>query len=62
MKFQIILESTDKKKSLMADDDFEELIRRSLKLAGFKLIGARSLDGIQARVWEPARREKDLLD
>ncbi len=62
MKFQIILESTNKKLATMIDDDFETLVRRSLKLTGFKIVGARSLDGIQARTWEPARREKDPLE
>jgi hypothetical protein len=60
MKFQIVLESTNKKNATMADDEFEKIVRRSLKLPGFKLAGARSLDGIQARIWEPTRRiEKD---
>ncbi len=58
MKFQIILEATNKNLASMTDDDFETLVRRSLKLIGFKIIGARSLGGIQARTWEPARREK----
>lgn len=72
MKFQIILETGDKKKAAMPDDEFEKLMRRSMKIPGFKLIGARSLEGIQARVWEPAnaklpepgrrRMEKDPLE
>lgn len=62
MKFQIILETTDKKKATMADDQFEKMLRQSVKLPGFKIIGARSLDGIQAKTWEPSRREKDLLE
>ncbi len=62
MKFQIIVESTDKKMSRTPDDDFEKLVRRSLKLTGFKLIGARSLQGMRAEAWQPARREKDALD
>ena len=61
MKFQIILESTDKKTARLADYEFEKLVRAALKkLDGFKLIGARSLEGIQDRAWEPASR--DALD
>lgn len=64
MKFQIVLETTDGKRARMADDEFEKLIRRSLKLPGFKIVGARSLEGIQAKTWEPALRdrERDLLE
>lgn len=62
MKFQIIVEYSGKDplKNLMPDDEFEKLVRRSLKMPGFNLLGARSLEGIQARVWEPIRREKRI--
>lgn len=65
MKFQIILETGDKKLARMPDDEFQALVKKCLKMPGFKLIGGRSLEGIQARVWEPAtnrRQEKDILD
>jgi len=66
MKFQIVLETTDVKKATMSSDEFEKLIQKSLKLDGFKVIGARPLQGIQAKVWEPAsaRRgyERDPLE
>lgn len=57
MKFQIILESTNKKNANMADDEFEKLVKKLVKLPGFKLVGARSLEGIQAKAWEPAYRD-----
>lgn len=62
MKFQIILESGDEKKAKMADDEFEKLVRRQVRLPGFRLVGARSLDGIQSKTWEPANRRKDILE
>ena len=61
MKYQVILESNKN----MADDDFERFVSRSLKqwkMPNFKLIGARSLEGIRAEIWQPARREKDPLE
>lgn len=62
MKFQIILEATEKRKAQMADDEFEKLMRRVKFPPGFSLIGGRSLEGIQAEIWQPASREKDPLE
>lgn len=64
MKFQIILESVGgySRRALMPDDEFEKLVKKSLKMPGFKLLGARSLDGVRAEFWQPVRKEKDILE
>jgi len=64
MKFQIILESIgdNPKRALMPDDEFEKLVKKSLKIPGFKLLGARSLDGVRSEFWQPASHTKDPLE
>lgn len=64
MKFQIVLENTNPKLATMASDDFEKLITSAVKtIKGFKLLYARSLDGVRPEVYGPPKHEpEDLLD
>lgn len=61
MKFQIILEATDKKRALMADDEFTKLVKQHVKVPGFKIAHAMSLEGIRPETWQPPSAPKVVI-
>lgn len=57
MKYQIVLECTNKHRP--ADDEFEKLVKKNGLPVGFKLLYARSLEGIRPEVYsQPAKKTK----
>lgn len=57
MKYQIILESSRN----IADDDFEKMVKPVLKLKGFTLVEARSLDGIREEAYSCEAMKKAVI-
>lgn len=57
MKYQIILESSRN----IADDDFEKMVKPVLKLKGFTLTEARSLDGIREEAYSCEAMKKAVI-
>ena len=58
MKYQIILSSPN----IIPDYEFEKYITEALKDGGFKIIEARSLEGIKEELWKLKATEQETTE
>lgn len=57
MKYQIIFESP----ITMPDDEFRAMVEKTYEKVGWKVIEARSLEGIRSDVWQKPPDADDLI-